>query len=310
MKAERVYVGIDVAKADLDVARGAERRRWRNAPGDWPQLVAWLRAGGGAAVQVVCEASGGYERGVVEALQQAGIAVSVVQASRVRQFARASGIWAKTDRLDAGVLCAFGAALQPAPSEAAAPEQLRLRELEAQRRHLSRLLVAEQNGGGQLREPALRRLQQRLLAQIQKQIEAIDRLLEQLIAQSSVLAPKAQKLTSISGVGPRTAALLLAQLPELGTLNRREAAALAGLAPFNHDSGQHRGQRSIFGGRRAVRTGLYMAALVAARHNPILATFYQRLRAAGKPPKLALTATMRKLLLVLNSALKPDPTYA
>ena len=270
MKAERVYVGVDVAKADLDVACGAEKRRWRNSSGDWKQLVAWLRRRG-ETVRVICEASGGYERGVVEALQEAGITVSVVQASRVRQFARASGIWAKTDRIDAAVLCAFGAALQPAPSAAAAPEQLRLRELEAQRRHLSR---------------------------------------QQLIAQSSVLADKAKKLTAISGVGPRTAALLLAQMPELGTLNRREAAALAGLAPFNHDSGKHRGQRSIFGGRRAVRTGLYMAALVAARHNPILATFYQRLRAAGKPPKLALTATMRKLLLVLNSALKPHPNCA
>ena len=309
MKAGRVYVGVDVAKAELEAACKAGRRRFGNDAGDWQQLVAWLR-GSGAAVQVICEASGGYERGVVQSLQQAGIAVSVVQASRVRQFARASGIWAKTDRIDAGVLCAFGTALQPAPSEAAAPEQLRLRELEAQRRHLSRLLVAEQNRGAQLREATLRRLHQRLLRQIQKQIEAIDRLLEQLIAHSSVLAHKAQKLTAISGVGARTAVLLLAQMPELGTLNRREAAALAGLAPFNHDSGKHRGQRSIFGGRRAVRTGLYMAALVAARHNPILATFYQRLRAAGKPPKLALTATMRKLLLVLNSALKPDPHYA
>lgn len=309
MKAERVYVGVDVAKVDLDVACGAERRRWRNDPGDWKQLVAWLRLRG-ATVQVICEASGGYEHGLVQALQQARIAVSVVQASRVRQFARASGIWAKTDRIDAGVLCAFGTALQPAPSATVAPEQLRLRELEAQRRHLSRLLVAEQNRGAQLREASLRRLHQRLLGQIQKQIEAIDRLLEQLIAQSSALAHKAQKLTAITGVGARTAALLLAQMPELGTLNRGQAAALAGLAPFNHDSGKHRGQRSIFGGRRAVRTGLYMAALVAARHNPILATFYQRLRAADKPPKLALTATMRKLLLVLNSALKPDQTYA
>lgn len=309
MKAERVYVGVDVAKADLDVARGAERRRWRNDEGDWKQLVAWLRPSG-ATVQVICEASGGYERGVVQALQRAGIAVSVVQASRVRQFARASGIWAKTDRIDAGVLVAFGEALQPGVTEPPPPGQESLRELEAQRRHLSRLLVAEQNRGAQLSEATLRKLHQRLLGQIQKQIAAVDRLLEQLIAASAPLAHKAQKLTAITGVGARTAALLLAQMPELGTLNRREAAALAGLAPFNHDSGKHRGKRSIFGGRRAVRTGLYMAALVAARYNPILAPFYQRLRAAGKPPKLALTATMRKLLLVLNSALKPDQTYA
>jgi transposase len=128
--------------------------------------------------------------------------------------------------------------------------------------------------------------------------------------QSETLGTKAQKLTALVGVGPRTAALLLAQMPELGKLNRREAAALAGLAPFNRDSGTSHGKRAIFGGRRAVRSGLYMAALVAALHNPILANFYQRLRFAGKPPKLALTATMRKLLIVLNSALKTDPLLA
>ena len=129
-------------------------------------------------------------------------------------------------------------------------------------------------------------------------------------SQSQELAAKAAKLTAISAVGARTAALLLAQMPELGELNRREVAALAGVAPFNRDSGKLRGKRTIFGGRRAVRTGLYMAALVAARHNPILRAFYQRLRSGGKPAKLALTATMRKLLIVLNSALKPDPIIA
>jgi transposase len=309
MKEQHVYVGVDVAKADLDAARGGERRRFGNDLRGSQQLIRWVRQSE-QAVQVICEASGGYERALVRALQRAGIAVSVVQASRVRQFARASGIWAKTDRIDARVLVAFGEALQPARTEPPSPAQERLRELEAQRRHLSRLLVAEQNRGAQLSEATLRRLHERLLRQIQKQIETVDRLLAQLIAASASLAAKAQKLTAITGVGTRTAALLLAQMPELGTLNRREAAALAGLAPYNHDSGKHRGQRSIFGGRRAVRTGLYMAALVAARHNPILAAFYQRLRAAGKPPKLALTATMRKLLLVLNTALKTNQSYA
>jgi transposase len=130
------------------------------------------------------------------------------------------------------------------------------------------------------------------------------------MAKSQELSAKAEKLTAISGVGPRTAALLLAQMPELGQLNRREVAALVGVAPFNRDSGKLRGKRTIFGGRRHVRHGLYMAALVAARHNPILRAFYRRLRAAGKPAKLALTATMRKLLIVLNSSLKPDPIYA
>ncbi len=309
MSKAKVYVGIDVAKAHLDAARGAECKRVCNDAAGRKELVSWLRQNAGA-MQVICEASGGYERGLVQALQRAGVAVSVVQASRVRQFARACGIWAKTDGIDARVLCAFGEALHPAVTEAVAREQESLRELEAQRRHLSRLLVAEQNRSAQLCEASLRKLNQRLRGQIQKQIETVDQLLAHLLAHSAELTEKAQKLTAITGVGARTAVLLLAQMPELGALNRREAAALAGLAPFNRDSGKLQGKRSIFGGRRAVRTGLYMAALVATRHNPILAAFYQRLRAAGKPPKLALTATMRKLLLVLNSALKPDPSYA
>jgi len=149
-----------------------------------------------------------------------------------------------------------------------------------------------------------------LLNQIKKQIEQLDLLIQEHIEASPELSHKASKLTAISGVGERTAALLLAQMPELGQLNRREVAALVGVAPFNRDSGKWRGKRAIFGGRRFVRHGLYMAALVAARHNPILRPFCQRLRVAGKPAKLALTATMRKLLIVLNSALKPQSIYA
>lgn len=304
MKQASVYVGLDIAKAYLDVAWEKQSRRVPNDLRGRRQLVQWLQQIAGS-VQVICEASGGYERGVVQVLQGGGFAVSVVQASRVRQFARAAGILAKTDGIDAGVLCAFGKAMQPegtAPKEA---QQERLREMESHRRHLSHLLVAQQNRSAQLTDASLCALNKRLIAQIQKQIESIDLLLKKMIEQSAELSHKAQKLTAIIGVGRRTATLLLAQMPELGELNRREAAALAGLAPFNRDSGNMRGKRTILGGRRAVRSGLYMAALVATRHNPILAAFYQRLRAAGKPRKLALTATMRKLLLALNSSLKP-----
>jgi transposase len=150
-------------------------------------------------------------------------------------------------------------------------------------------------------------LNKSLIGKIEKQILELDLLIKNTIQQCEPLRAKAQKLRAIAGVGERTTALLLAQMPELGKLNRREAAALTGLAPFNRDTGTLRGTRHIFGGRRALRSGLYMAALVATRHNPILVAFYQRLRAAGKPPKLALTATMRKLLLALNSSLKPLP---
>ena len=156
----------------------------------------------------------------------------------------------------------------------------------------------------------VRRLNRSLIKQIKKQIERLDLLIKEHIEQSPRLTAKAEKLISIKGIGLRTAALLLAQMPELGQLNRREVAALVGVAPFNRDSGKLRGKRAIYGGRRPVRHGLYMAALVAARHNPVLRQFYLRLRAAGKPAKLALTATMRKLLIVLNSALKPDLSYA
>ena len=306
MKQQKVYVGVDVAKASLEVACGQERWRVPNEVGGRKALVKRLGQIDGS-VQVICEASGGYERALIQALQHGGIEVSLVQASRVRQYARASGLLAKTDSIDAQLLARFGRAMEPEVATPPSPEQDKLRALESQRRHLSRLLVAQQNRSAQLTHLELLRLSKSLRQKIQKQIDQIDRLIAQLIAGSQNLAAKAQKLTAVAGVGPRTAALLLAQMPELGELNRREAAALAGLAPFNRDSGLAHGKRVIFGGRRAVRTGLYMAALVASRHNPILAAFYQRLRQAGKPPKLALTATMRKLLIVLNASLKPLP---
>jgi transposase len=184
--------------------------------------------------------------------------------------------------------------MRPQTLSASKLAQEQLRELESQCRHLSRLLVMEENRGARLGESSVRVLNRRLNKQIQKQIERIDLLINEHIAGSQELSAKAHKLTPISGVGPRTAALLLAQMPELGQLNRREVAALVGVAPFNRDSGKLRGKRTIFGGRRHVRHGLYMAALVAARHNPILRAFYRRLRAAGKPAKLALTATHAK----------------
>jgi len=308
MESAKVYIGIDVGKEYLDVAKGKEGSgRFTNEARGHKQLVAWL-GHKSQSVQVICEASGGYERGLVQSLHERGIAVSLVQASRVRQFARASGLLAKTDRIDARLLGLYGEAIEPVPTRPLSAEQETLRALERQRRHLSRLLVMEQNRRAQLVDnKELRALQQKLIGQIKRQIVSLDRLIQELIAHSPDLSAKASKLIAVSGVGARTAALLLAQMPELGELNRGQAAALAGVAPFNRDSGKLSGRRAIYGGRRAVRSGLYMAALVAARYNPLLRDFYQRLRAAGKPPKVALTATMRKLLLVLNSSLKPQP---
>jgi transposase len=228
----------------------------------------------------------------------------------VRQFARAKGILAKTDRIDAKLLCSFGEAMQPGTISASQLEQEQLREVESQRRHLTHLLVMQQNRAARMSDLCVCKMSRRLINQIKKQIEQLDLLIQEQIKASPELSTKAEKLTAISGVGARTAALLLAQMPELGQLNRREVAALVGVAPFNRDSGRMRGKRAIYGGRRSVRHGLYMAALVAARHNPILRQFYLRLRAGGKPAKVALTATMRKLLIVLNSSVKPDLKYA
>ena len=309
MKEELVYLGVDIAKAYLDVAIGNEKRRFSNDAIGHRELIQWVKQLK-APVQVICESSGGYERMLVQALARAQIRVSLVQANRVRQFARASGILAKTDRIDAQVLCAFGEAMRPATVTTSNLEQEHLRELESQRRHLTHLLVMEQNRAARVSDVRVRRLNRSLLQQIKKQIDQLELLIKGHIEGSHQLSAKAAKLTSISGVGARTAALLLAQLPELGELNRREIAALVGVAPFNRDSGPMRGKRAIYGGRKSVRHGLYMAALVAAHHNPTLRNFYLRLRAAGKPAKLALTATMRKLLIVLNSALKTDLNYA
>ena len=308
MKEELVYLGVDIAKSYLDAAIGVERRRFANERIGHRELIKWVKQLK-APVQVICESSEGYERALVQALVGAKLKVSLVQANRVRQFARAAGILAKTDRIDAEVLCEFGRRMRPQTVTAARLERERLRELESQRRHLTHLLVMEQNRGARVSDASVQRLNRRLINQIKKQIEHLDLLIKGYIDQSHELSAKAAKLTSISGVGARTAALLLAQLPELGQLNRREVAALVGVAPFNRDSGKMRDKRAIYGGRRPVRHGLYMAALVAAHHNPILRAFYLRLRAAGKPGKLAITATMRKLLIVLNSALKPDLNY-
>jgi transposase len=309
VKEQLVYIGVDIAKSHLDAAMGNEKRRFSNDTIGHRELIKWVKQVK-APVQVICESSGGYERALVQALARAGAQISLVQANRVRQFARAAGILAKTDRIDGEVLCEFGKVMQPQTVTAATLEQEHLRELESQRRHLTHLLVMEQNRAARVSDASVVRLNRSLIKQIKKQIEKLDLLIKEHIEQSPRLSAKAEKLISIKGVGLRTAALLLAQMPELGQLNRREVAALVGVAPFNRDSGRMRGKRAIYGGRKPVRHGLYMAALVAAHHNPILRNFYLRLRAAGKPAKLALTATMRKLLIVLNSALKPDLSYA
>jgi transposase len=297
------YVGIDVAKAEIAVATHQLNAVFARDPAGLGRLVAWLRELG-PQVHVVLEASGGYEREVVTHLQAHAIAVSVVNAGWVRNFARSQGRLAKTDRIDARLLVDFAAANAPRLCAPVSAQQQKLTDLVRARQQLVAVRTLLQNQLEHTREPLARRSQEQLVALTATRILRLEKAIAALIAQTPELNAKAQKLTAVRGIGPTTAALLLAELPELGTLSKAEAAALAGLAPRNRDSGAFRGQRRIAGGRPAVRTGLWMPTLVATQHNPILHAFYQRLRAKGKPVKVALTATARKLLIHLNALLK------
>ncbi len=255
-------------------------------------------------VQVICEPSGGYERDLLEALWAAGLAVSLVHAARVRAFARAQGLLAKTDPIDAVVLREFGELLQPKTLAAPSPERERLAALVQRREQLVNLLSTEEQRQAQARDAVVKKMGGSLLRELQKQIEQMDALIETQIASDATLKSQSERLQQVKSIGPVTASTLLAELPELGTLSRNESGALAGVAPYNRDSGAHCGRRTIRGGRVRVRRVLYMAAVVAARFNPILKAFYDRLVKAGKPKKLALTAVMRKLIVLLNHLLK------
>jgi len=297
-----VYAGLDIAKASLHLHLQGRSHDLSNTAGGHTQLVKRLTAVPG--VHVICEATGGYERAVVAALHAAALPVSVINPARVRQFARASGELAKTDPIDAARLAAFGRAFTPAPTPPRSAAEIKMAALVARRAQLLELRVAEAQRADTCTEPALRKLFTPWLAQMDKQIAQVEALLEALLAEQTTLAQQVQRLDDITGVGRITAVTVLATLPELGQLNRRQAAALAGLCPYNRDSGQWAGQRCISGGRAEVRRALYMAALSASRSNPRLQTFYDRLIAAGKPAKVALTAVMRKLIVLMNHLLK------
>ena len=305
MSSPVVYVGMDIAKATLDLhalSTPPQSRQFANSPVGHRALVRWLQGLGG--VHVVCEASGGYERPVVLALQQVAMAVSVVNARQARDFARAQGRLAKTDRLDAQVLAEFGQRLQPAATPALSVAQRQLAELVARRQQVQQLRSAEHNRLEHTTHPAVRRQVQRHLRGLERQLEQLDAWITELVHAEPALALKVARLCAVVGVGRITAVVLLATMPELGALNRGQAAALVGVAPLNRDSGPRRGHRLIGGGRAVARRALYMAALVAAFSNPRFQVFYQRLIAAGKAPKVALVAVMRKLIILLNQLLK------
>jgi transposase len=297
-----IYAGLDIAKLSLQLHLADHSHDLPNTAAGHLQFVKLLAQHPGA--HVICEATGGYEREVVGVLHQAQIPVSIINPARIRHFARAQGQRAKTDRIDAAVLSAYGQAFNPTPTPARSAVEAQLTELVRRRSQLLDLLAAQRQQAQRLTLASLRRQAKSLVDRLERDLKQIETQLEELRQQSAELDERVKKLEAITGVGAITALRVLAELPELGTLNRGQAAALAGLAPHPRESGQWQGRRSIGGGRSAVRHALYMSAMVAARSNRQLKEFYQRLRLAGKPAKVALTAVMRKLVVLMNQTLK------
>lgn len=303
MSQDVVYLGIDVSSQSLDVCFLAQSFAEPNSAAGVRKLIKRIAKHAGP-VHAVCEATGGYERALVAALQAKQITVSVINPRLARDFARAQNRLAKTDRIDAAVLADYGAAMHPAPTPPTDTATQRLALLVSQRDSLVEERARHKTRFRQASDTWLRNQIKRLIANLGAEISKLEVLMRKIAAASAELATKAARLDEAVGIDWRSALCLCAHMPELGTLTRGQAAALAGLAPFNRDSGQWRGQRHISGGRAPVRRTLYLASLHATRKNPILKAFYQRLRAAGKPAKVALTAVARKLLLLLNAAIK------
>lgn len=303
-----VYLGLDVAKATLAACLGGTRSSLANTPAGHAALCAQIAAHG-RPVQVICEATGGYERTVVTALRKAAVPVSVLHPTRVRQLARGLGYLAKNDPLDSEVLARIGPLLTPAPTPAPAEGVEELAALVSRRDQLAELIRREKQHRETTTVAVLRRDLEQSLAALQKRLEKIEALIQKHLQAHPLLAAKAARLQEAPGVGPVGAATLLAVLPELGHGSRERLSSLAGLAPRDHESGAFRGARHVHGGRPKARRILYLCALSAARHHPRLRLFYARLRAAGKAPKVALIATARKLLTLLHAALK-NPHFA
>jgi transposase len=302
------YVGIDVSKDRLDVAVLGEERGWQvdNTQEGIAKLVQQMQEV--CPELIVVEATGGYQRAVVEALFLAGLAVAVVNPARVRQFARACGWLAKTDKLDAQVLAVFGQRVQPRCYTGKSEAGKQLSALLGRRRQLEEMLKAEQN---RLRTiaPSLRGSLERIIACLKQEKKLLDLLIQQFMGEQAIWQEQKEILGSAPGVGVVTTATLLAELPELGKMDRKKIAALVGVAPMNYDSGKKRGYRKTKGGRSEVRSVLYMSTLVATRYNPLIRAQYQQLLKRGKEKKVALTACMRKFLTILNAMLRDKQPF-
>jgi transposase len=300
----QLFVGIDVSQDQLEVHVRPTAESWSVGADEAgiAALVDRLRSLG--TTLIVLEATGGYETMLAIALAEAGLPLAIVNPRQIRDFARATGQLAKNDALDARIIAAFGEAVRP-PVRPVPDEQARmLSELVARRRQLVEMLGAEMNRRRMTRQTQLRKQLDRHIAWLQEAVARLDQDLQRLIRATPAWRETEDLLRSVPGVGNVTACTLIAELPELGLLDRRAIAALVGLAPFARDSGTGRGRRMIIGGRAAVRRTLYMATLTAIRRNPVITAFYGRLRSTGHPAKVALTAAMRKLLVVLNAILR------
>jgi len=297
-----IYAGLDIAKASLALHLAGVDYALANTTAGRKKLLALV--GKLANTHVVCEASGGYERSVALALSGAQIPVSILNPRQVYHFAKSLNRRVKTDPLDAQLLSLYGERCKPAPTRLRSACERELCEAIRYRRQLLEKLLAERQALDGLEFAPLKREARSLVRQMETKLEKIEKLILQMSKEDQALKAKSQRLTSIKGVGELSALSLLAELPELGTLKSKQLCALAGLAPHARESGSKKSKRHIGGGRDAVRKSLYMAALSAARYHASLSLFYQRLRKAGKPFKVAITAVMRKLLILLNLALK------
>jgi transposase len=303
MDTEKIYVGIDIGKEKIDFAVHTSDKHW-SFNNDDAGIAKTVKAISDMSPSlVVMEATGNYQAPLVAALAIARIVPAVVNPRQVRDFAKATGRLAKTDVIDAQVIAHFAAAIHPTPRSLSGDQSQELKNVVARRRQISDMLTAEKNRFGSAHKSVKPRIQAHI-NWLQEELRKIDDDLHRVIQESPIWREKDDLLQSVPGIGPVAAATILTQLPELGTLNRRQIAALVGVAPFNRDSGKLRGKRRIWGGRSTVRAVLYMAALVATKHNPAIRTFYERLCASGKAKKVAITACMRKLLTILNALLK------
>lgn len=304
------HIGIDVSKRvfDLHILEEARDMHFDYTPEQVKKCVEFLSK---LSVElVVMEATGGYEMALAGEIQAAGMPVAVVNPRRIRDFAKAAGTMAKTDKLDARIIARYGATLKPPPNGVVDAQSRKLRALVARRNQLVQMRTAEKNRMEHVFDKTVARSVKAMIATLEKEIQKVQKQISDHIEQQPELKRKAEILKSIPGIGDTTASMLVVELPELGLANKKEIAALVGVAPMNRDSGMFRGKRMTGGGRRDIRAGLFMPTLVAIQHNPVIRRFYQHLLNQGKAKMTAVVAAMRKLLVILNTMIRKNEVWA